>query len=134
MYTNAFIGKSTAPTAEELAQVLGRGQKLWDTLIADLAKDHQIEPEGWNSYSPKAGWSLPLRYKKRRIVYLGAMKEGFLLVSFILGDKALAAAKAAGLAIPIGQRYPEGTAVRLEVRKAADVKLAKRIAAIKLAN
>jgi hypothetical protein len=133
MYTNAFIGKTTAPAPEELAQILGRAQKLWDTLIADLARDHHIEPEDWNSYSPKAGWSLPLRFKKRRIVYLGAMKGGF-LASFVLGDKAIAAAKADGIEIPEGKRYAEGTPARFEVHKAADLALVKKVAAIKLAN
>ena len=132
MYTNAFIGKTSAPTPEELAAVLGRGQKLWDNFIADLAKE-KIEPEGWKSYSAKAGWFLQLCLKKRRIVYLCAMKGGF-LASFILGDKALAAGKAAGVPIPEGQRYPEGTGIRLEVHKAADLVLVKQIAAVKRAN
>jgi hypothetical protein len=133
MYVNAFIGKTTAPTPEELAEVLGRGQKLWDTLIANLAQEHQIEPEGWYSYSPKAGWSLPLRHKKRRIVYLGAMKGGF-LASFVLGEKAVTAVRAASLPVDIGKRYAEGTAVRVEARTAADVALVEKLASIKMAN
>jgi len=43
---------------------LGRTQKLWDKLIADLARDHALEPEGW------VRTALPLRKGKRRIVYL----------------------------------------------------------------
>jgi hypothetical protein len=107
---------------------LGPSQKLWDTLIADLTQDYGIEPEGWRGTT-----ALPLRLKKRRIVYLSP-REGFFLASFALGDRAVAAVKAAKLPIEFGKRYAEGTAVRLEVRKVADLALVKKLAAIKLAN
>jgi hypothetical protein len=94
-------------------------------LIADLAREHGIQPEGW------VRTAFPLRLGKRRIVYL-APREGWFLASFALGDRAVAALKAAGLPVELGKRYAEGTAVRLEVRKAADVTLVKKVAVIKL--
>jgi hypothetical protein len=107
---------------------LGPSQKLWDTLIAGLAQDHGIEPEGWRGTT-----AFPLRLKKRRIVYL-LPRKGFFLAAFALGDKAVSAVKAAKLPIELGKRYAEGTAVRLEVRKSADLALVRKLAAIKLAN
>ena len=100
---------------------------LWDSLIADLARDHGLEPEGW------VRTAMPLRKGKRRIVYLSP-REDFFLASFALGDRAIAAMKAAELPVEPGKRYAEGTAVRIEVRTAADLKLVKQIAEIKLAN
>jgi hypothetical protein len=114
-------------TPDQLTQSLGRAKKLWDTLVADLARDHGTEPDSWLKST------LPLRLRKRRIVYLSP-REGFFLASFALGDRAIAALKAAKLPVEPGKRYAEGTAVRLEVRTTADVALVKKLAAIKLAN
>jgi Protein of unknown function (DUF3788) len=100
---------------------------LWETLIADLARDHGLEPEGW------VRSSYVLRKGKRRIVYL-LPKEDYFLASFALGDRAVAALKAAKLPVELGKRYAEGTAIRLEVRTAADLKLVKQVAEFKLAN
>jgi Protein of unknown function (DUF3788) len=100
---------------------------LWEALIADLARDHGLEPEGW------VRTALPLRKGKRRIVYLSP-REGFFLASFALGDRAIAAMKVANISVELGKRYAEGTALRIEVHTAADVELVKQVAAIKIAN
>jgi hypothetical protein len=61
-------------------------------------------------------------------------------VALILGDRAVAAARKAGLpaslvrTIDEGARYPEGTAVRLLVKKASDLAGIRELAAVKLAN
>jgi hypothetical protein len=93
----------------------------------------------WNSYSPKAGWALRLKVKKRNIVYL-APCAGHFRVAFILGDKAVAAARQGNLAkstlklIDEAPRYPEGTGVRLMVKAAKDLAAIKKLALIKMAN
>ena len=66
MTPNAFIGRTKPPTDEELSAELGVVRALWDELLADLA----LPVQEWNSYSPKAGWSLKLKQGKRTIVYL----------------------------------------------------------------
>ena len=58
MLPNAFIGKSHPPTDAELADALGPARELWDQLLASLARQHKLTVREWNSYSPKAGWSL----------------------------------------------------------------------------
>ena len=136
--TNAFIGKIEPPADEELKAALGPAAALWDRLLAELAREHGMEAEGWNSYSPKAGWSLPLRLGTRRIVYLSPCRKGF-RASFALSDKAVAAAKKSALPRPVIQligearRYAEGTAVRIEVQSAKDLDVVKKLAAIKMA-
>ena len=78
---------------------------------------------------------LPLRRGKRRIVYL-VPSNGCFQASFILGDKALGAARLAKLPKKAteGTRYPEGTGIRIAVKSEKDVALVEKLAAVKLAN
>lgn len=139
MLPNAFIGKSHPPADAELAEALGPAKTLWDRLLANLADELQLTVQEWNSYSPKAGWSLRLKHKDRNIVYLGPCKGAF-RVAFVLGDKAVAAARQSDLppgmikTISEAKRYPEGTAVRIEIMKAKDIATVTKLAGIKLAR
>ncbi len=115
---NAFIGKLEQPTADELTAALGPAREHWDQLLARLAAELNLVEE-WNSYSPKSGWALRLKVKKRNIVYLAPCCGAF-RVTFVLGDGAVEAARRSTLPrrivriIEEGTRYPEGTAVRLK--------------------
>ena len=135
MSPNAFIGRTKPPTDEELSTELGAARALWDELLTELA----LPIQEWNSYSPKAGWSLKLKLKKRTIVYL-APCHGSFRVAFILGDKAKEAArqlklpKAVLKIIDEAPRYPEGTGVRLEIAARKDLAAVKKLAEVKLAN
>ncbi len=139
MLHNAFIGKSHPPTDVELTDALGPAKALWDRLLADLAGEHKLTVQEWNSYSPKAGWSLRLKSKGRNIVYLGPCQGAF-RTAFVLGDKAVAAARRSDLPqsmiklIGEAKRYPEGTAVRIEIMKAKDIETVTKLAGIKLAH
>jgi hypothetical protein len=136
MLPNAFIGQKEQPTADELAAVLEDTQTFWSQLVADMAAQG-VDIQEWNSYSLKAGWALRLLRKKRRILYLSPQK-GCFQVLLIFGDKAVQAAHEDGLPkgilkrIDEGQRYPEGTAVRIDVKSARDVEVVKKLAALKL--
>jgi hypothetical protein len=61
-------------------------------------------------------------------------------VAFILGDKAVQAARGSKLPqrvvkiLDAAPRYPEGTGVRLEIKKPKDIEIMKQLAAIKLAH
>jgi hypothetical protein len=136
---NAFIGKTKKPTENEMAAALGPTKSVWDKLVADLAGENGVDVQEWNSYSPKAGWSLRLKRKKRTIVWL-APCQGCFRVAFILGDKAMKAARECGLPKRVlkildeAPRYPEGTGVRFEVKSAKELAVLKKLAAIKLEN
>jgi hypothetical protein len=135
MSPNAFIGRTKPPTDDELSIELGAARALWDELLTELA----LPIQEWNSYSPKAGWSLKVKLKKRTIVYL-APCHGKFRVAFVLGDKAVAAArqlklpKAVLKIIDEAPRYPEGTGVRLEIAARKDLAAVKKLAEVKLAN
>ena len=135
MSPNAFIGRTKPPTDEELSTELGAARALWDELLTELA----LPIQEWNSYSPKAGWSLKLKLKKRTIVYLAPCRGSF-RVAFVLGDKAIEAArqlklpKAVLKIIDEAPRYAEGTGVRLEIAARKDLAAVKKLAEVKLAN
>jgi hypothetical protein len=135
---NAFIGKTKAPTEAEVDAAVGTTAELWKQLVDWMAEQGAGERE-WNSYSPKAGWALKLKQKKRTIVYLGPC-DGCFRVAFALGDKAVAAARKSDLAkgtlklLDEAPRYAEGTGVRLMVKAAKDLAAIKKLALIKMAN
>ena len=139
MLPNAFIGKSERPTEEELAAELGRSKPLWDRLLAELAEEFGLVAQEWSSYSRKAGWSLRLKREKRNILYLSPCHGSF-RVAFVLGDKAIEAARQGKLPrrvvkwIEEGQRYPEGTGIRFDVKAPADIAAVRNLTALKLEN
>ena len=96
MTPNAFIGKTKQPTDGELTTALGPARATWDQLLADLDREFGVNIREWNSYSPKAGWSLRVKRKARTIVWLGP-RESCFIAALVLGDKAMRAARAGKL-------------------------------------
>ena len=139
MSPNAFIGKTEQPTDKELTAALGAARATWDQLLSDLALEYGANIQEWNSYSPKAGWSLRVKRKARTIVWLGPRADSF-VAAFILGDKAMQAARADKLPQRIAKimneapKYPEGTGVRIPVKTPKDLAAVKTLVAIKIAN
>ena len=135
MSPNAFIGRTKAPTDAELSAELGAARVLWDELLAELA----LPVQEWNSYSPKAGWSMKVKLGKRTILYLSPCHNSF-RVAFVLGAKAVEAARRSKLPkavmkiIDDAPRYPEGTGVRLEITGPKDLAAVRKLAEVKLAN
>jgi len=135
---NAFIGKTAPPTQNEIDTALGATADVWKQLLDWLAEQAVADQE-WKSSSPKYGWSLRLKLKKRTIVYL-APCEGCFRAAFVLGDRAVAAARQSDLSkttlklLDEAPRYAEGTGVRLIVKATKDLASVRKLAAIKLAN
>lgn len=136
---NAFVGATLPPTANEISAALGPAAGAWEQLINWLAVKQGVTEQEWKSTSPKYGWTLLLKLKKRRIVYL-APCSGCFRVSFILGDRAVAAARERGLSKPLlklldeAPHYPEGTGLRLMVKTERDLPPIRKLAQVKLAN
>jgi len=136
---NAFIDRATQPTVEELSAALGPTTTLWNQLVDSLCKEQAGIYQEWHSLRPKYGWTLLLKLKKRRIAYLGP-RAGCFLVAFILGDKAMDAARESNLSKPVlklpdeAPHYAEGTGLRLMVKSAKDLPAIRKLAKIKLEN
>ena len=135
---NAFIGKTTLPTEQEVSAPLGPTAVVWKQLLDWLAEQGVADQE-WKSVSAKYGWGLRMKLKKRTIVYLGPC-AGCFRVAFVLGDRAMAAARQADLSrtalklLDEAPRYAEGTGVRLIVKAEKDLGAIKKLALIKMAN
>jgi hypothetical protein len=135
---NAFIGKMTLPSDQEVSAALGATAELWKQLLDWLAEQGVADQE-WKSVSAKYGWGLRMKLKKRTIVYLGPC-AGCFRVAFVLGDRAMAAARQADLSrtalklLDEAPRYAEGTGVRLMVRASEDLADVRQLTLVKLAN
>ena len=136
---NAFVGQITPPSDRDVAAKLGPALATWRELI-DWLKKKGIASGEWKSVSPKKyGWGLRPAQKKRTILYLGPC-DGCFRVSFVLGDKAVEAARTSGLPksllreISEAKRYAEGTGVRLMIRKPEDLASVRKLVEIKLAH
>jgi hypothetical protein len=136
---NAFIGKTAQPTSEELAAALGSTAAVWKEFLDWLAEEMGVVDQEWNSAHPKSGWALRRKLKKRNIVYLSPCK-GCFRVAFVLGDKAMAAARQSQLPKSVmktldeAPHYAEGTGIRLMVHESHDLAPLRILAAVKLAN
>jgi hypothetical protein len=135
---NAFLNKAVEPTAEQLSAALGTTAEVWKQLV-DWLMEQGVADQEWKSVSPKYGWSLRLKLKKRTIVYLSPC-DGCFRVAFALGDRAMAAARQSDLSKGVlklldeATRYAEGTGVRLLVKGTKDLAAVRKLAVIKLAN
>jgi len=135
---NAFIGRTEAPADADLSRALGDFKPLWDGLIGEMTDEHGVAQE-WRCQSVKTGWLLRLKRGKRTILWM-APCEGSFRVMFILGERAVLAARQSGLSarlmriIDEAPHYPEGTGIRLQIKGPRDIPAIRKLATIKLEN
>jgi len=139
MALSAFDDKSTEPQAHAVAAVLGDTADLWGELIANIASRFEPLARDWGFSGKKWGWALRLKHKKRAVLYMTPC-DGFFVVGFALGQKAVDAAHQSELPPSIleiidgSQQYAEGRGVRIDVRNADDVRHVTHVAEIKMRN
>lgn len=136
MSLSIFTDKAHEPTEKDLRSVLGKAYPAWVRLI-ELVSD-RISPisQIWGFTSASTGWGLRLKRNDRVILYMTPREKHF-LVSFALGEKAVATAHASKLpttvlkAIESAPKHAEGRGVRFEVRQAREVAALVSLAEIK---
>ncbi|MBA4137130.1 MAG: hypothetical protein C0518_07425 [Opitutus sp.] len=139
MTANAFLNRPDPPTEADLAGALGDAQAVWNDLLRHLTSTQIAHGGGWKCHSPKWGWSFRLMKRKRTIVWLSPGRGAFDAL-FILGDKAVAAARRTALpaavtaALATAPKYPEGTGLRLRITSARSLPALRKLAALKAAN
>ena len=141
MALSAFDDPATPPTPEALAAALGPATTArWAALLDDARVAAGAVTETWSFSSPKAGWSMRILRGDRVLAYV-TPQAGSMLVGVVLGEKAIAAATAAGLAsartlavIEAAPRYAEGRGVRTPVDTDDDLEVAKELVRVKLAR
>lgn len=130
--TNAFAGRAEQPDGEDLSRALGSAKPAWDRLLTDIEAQHGVIAAEWKCYSVKAGWSLRVLRGKRTVLWMSPEKGSF-NAAVILGAKAVSALPAGLLPLLEGApKYPEGTAVRLRVRRLKDLDPVERLAEVKM--
>jgi hypothetical protein len=136
---SVFDDRSEEPGPADLTEVLGRSAAQWDALRERIADAYPPLEEAWGFAGAKWGWSLRLKQKKRTVLYMTPCSKHF-LVGFVLGEKAVAAARESGLPesvmaqIEATRKYAEGRGIRLEVRYAKDLEAVIRLASVKMAH
>ena len=139
MSLSIFGDKAVMPDDRMLAEVLTGGTVLWDAVKNHVATTCGDVSEQWKYYSGKAGWTLVLKSGKRTILYLIPL-EGCFKVNFVFGEKAVAAARDAGLPDPViafimaTAQYAEGRPFMFDVETEADVDAVKKLVEIKHIN
>ena len=139
MALSVFGEKAKAPSDDDLRAMLGRAYPSWSKLIASVRECISPIAEVWTFTTAGAGWGLRLRHKDRVILYMTPQERHF-LVSFALGEKAVAAAQAIRLprairdAIAAAPRYAEGRGVRMAVKSIRQISGLVALAQIKWQN
>ncbi len=139
MVTSVFDDKAAKPTAQKLSRALGESNGLWNQIKKHLRTEYGELTEDWKFYGQKSGWILKTLRKKRNLFFFIPL-EGSFKVSFVFGDKAVAAVEQSDLpkdlikTLKNARKYAEGRGLQIEVKTAADVENIKKLVAIKLDN
>ncbi|MHC4120977.1 MAG: DUF3788 domain-containing protein [Planctomycetota bacterium] len=140
MAASVFDDKANKPTAQKLARVLGsESNDLWKEIKKHLKAEYGELIEDWKYYGKNYGWTLKTLRKKRNLFFF-VPAEGSFKISFVFGDKAVAAVEKSDLPKSIitelknARKYAEGRGIQIEVAGPADVENIKKLVAIKVAN
>ena len=131
----AFHDSTTVPSDRELAATLGPAESLWSRFATDVRASCGPLTDEW-SFSKAFGWTLRLKHPTRVLVYLTPGRSHF-LASFVLGDKACNAIRAARVPAAIlamieaAPQYAEGRGVRIQVRTKRELNAVLKIAGLK---
>ena len=139
MAASVFGDKETKPTAQKLSSVLGESNGLWKEIKKHLKAEYGELTEDWKFYGQKSGWILKTLRKKRNLFFFVPL-EGSFKVSFVFGDKAVAAAEQSDLpkdlvkTLKNARKYAEGRGLQIEVKGPSDVENVKKLVEIKVNN
>jgi hypothetical protein len=139
MATSVFEDKATIPDDKMLAKALGKSHPLWQEIKKHLKAEYGELIEDWKFYGQKSGWILKTLRKKRNLFFFIPLKGSF-QVSFVFGDKAVAAVGKSGLPKKLvtelknARKYAEGRGLRIDIKKSADVEHIKKLVEIKVNN
>jgi hypothetical protein len=139
MALSIFDDKNSPPTEDALRTALGKSYQSWCRLRDLIETQYAPIVVEWGYSGKSTGWGLRLKAAKRAVLYMTPC-QGYFLASFALGEKAVTAAHAAGLASAIldiidkAPKYAEGRGVRIEVRTLREIDNIAKLAVIKMAN
>ena len=139
MAESVFEDKATVPTDVELYIALGKTASLLKKIEKHLFELYGEVTREWKFYGKKAGWTLALTVKNRRVFHL-IPRSGLFTVVFTFGKQAILACQkselptAVLLALEHAPEYAEGKSIRFDVIATDTITTIKHLVAIKIAS
>ena len=128
MTNNRFIDKGEIPSQPKLRKILGNMY----TVYKNVLKSTEAYPHEWKFYGKTIGWQLKAVYKGKALFYLTPL-DGAFRISFAVRENEREALSKSDLPTAVkeqllsAKKYPEGYPLRLEVRKASEMKSIRTI-------
>ncbi len=139
MSASIFGDKAIKPDDDLLVAALGNSADYWQDIKNHLSEQYGELTEDWKYYGQKSGWTLKTLKKKRNLFFFLPL-EGSFKITFVFGDKAVAAIERSDFPDEIidtlrnARKYAEGRGLQLQVTSADDVENVKKLVEIKLSN
>ena len=139
MASSIFEDKTKTPNDEMLSETLVDSYPIWQDFKSHLAMEHGQTTEEWKHYGQKSGWILKTYLKKRNLFFFIPAQD-FFKITFVFGDKAVAAVEQSDLPSDIidtlrnSRKYAEGRGIQIEVKSGADLEVIKKLVDIKIEN
>lgn len=139
MAVSVFEDKITMPDDKMLAGALGKSNRLWQEIKKHLKAEYGELIEEWKFYGQKSDWILKTLRKKRNLFFFIPL-EGSLQISFVFGEKAVAAVEKSDLPEELitelkdARKYAEGRGLRIDVKNSTDIENIKKLVEIKINN
>ena len=139
MTLSVFDDKATEPTFSELKAALGDTARFLEEIEEHIEGEYGGLEREWKYYTKKAGWTMSLVHKRRKVLGL-IPHHGTFEVGFVLGKRAVASIPPDLLPAEIlslieeAREYVEGGAFRFGVGCSADVDTVRKLIAIKMAK
>ena len=139
MAASVFEDKDNRPDNKMLAKALGKSNRLWQEIKKQLKAEYGELIEEWKFYGQKSGWIFKTLRKKRNLFFFIPLK-GLFQISFVFGEKAVAAVEKSDLPQELitelknARKYAEGRGLRIDVKSSADIEHIKKLVEIKVNN
>lgn len=133
MAESIFGEKANIPDEAALGEALKDSGTLWDKALALSGGSGE-----WKFYTKAAGWTYPVKLKKRTLFYM-MPREGWFRLTFVFGECAVEAAESAELPPQVledllqAMPYVEGRSVAIDIKNEADMETMEKLLALKLA-
>lgn len=136
---SVFTDKNNQPSLSDLMVALGSNYAYWERISQLIFSKYPQAISAWHYPGQKYGWNLRIKDKKRALIYL-LPREGYFMVAFVFGDKAVAEIMKAPISPGIktelqqARKYAEGRGIRIEVKDDSPLADVGQLIDIKLRN
>lgn len=137
MKADVIFDKTTEPNDELVQQLVGETYSLWNEIRTKLHAEYGDLHEEWKYYGKKSGWTLK-KYLKKRNLFFFKPYDGYFMIAFVFGDKAVQAVEESDLPVSLktelreARKYAEGRGLRLDIQSPEQVDYIIKLVDIKV--